>query len=91
MPGLDVKDIDVRLANGMLTIKGEKREEKQEKTKDRYVSERRYGSFRRSLQVPGSVDSEKIESSFKNGVLTVTLPKSPEAQKKQKTIPVTAK
>jgi HSP20 family protein len=55
------------------------------------VSERRYGSFRRSLQVPGSVDAEKIESSFKNGVLTVTLPKSPEAQKKQKTVPVTVK
>ena len=91
LPGLDVKDIDVRLANGMLTIKGEKREEKEEKTKDRYVSERRYGSFRRSLQVPGGVDADKIESSFKNGVLTVTLPKSPEAQKKQKTIPVTAK
>jgi HSP20 family protein len=91
LPGLDVKDIDVRLANGMLTIKGEKREEKEEKTKDRYVSERRYGSFRRSLQVPGSVDADKIESSFKNGVLTITLPKSPEAQKKQKTIPVTAK
>ena len=61
LPGLDVKDIDVRLANGMLTIKGEKREEKEEKTKDRYVSERRYGSFRRSLQVPGSVDADKIE------------------------------
>ena len=91
LPGLDVKDVDVRLANGMLTIKGEKREEKEEKTKDRYVSERRYGSFRRSLQIPGSVDADKIESGFKNGVLTVTLPKSPEAQKKQKTIPVTAK
>jgi HSP20 family protein len=75
----------------MLTIKGEKREEKEEKTKDRYVSERRYGSFRRSLQVPVGVDADKIESGFKNGVLTVTLPKSPEAQKKQKTIPVTAK
>ena len=56
----------------MLTIKGEKQEEKEEKTKDRYVSERRYGSFLRSLQVPGSVDANKIEASFKNGVLTVT-------------------
>lgn len=91
LPGLDAKDIEVQLANGMLTIKGEKQEEKEEKTKDRYVSERRYGSFRRTLQVPGSVDAEKIEASYKSGVLTVTLPKSPEAQKKEKTIPVNAK
>ena len=91
LPGLDAKDIEVQLANGMLTIKGEKQEQKEEKTKDRYVSERRYGSFRRTLQVPGSVDAEKIEASYKSGVLTVTLPKSPEAQKKEKTIPVSVK
>jgi HSP20 family protein len=91
LPGLDAKDIDIQFANGMLTIKGEKQEEKEEKTKDRYVSERRYGSFRRTLQVPGSVDAEKIEASFKGGVLTVTLPKSPEAQKKEKKIPVSVK
>jgi len=91
LPGLDAKDIEVQLANGMLTIKGEKQEEKEEKTKDRYVSERRYGSFRRTLQVPGGVDAEKIEASYKTGVLTVTLPKSPEAQKKEKTIPVSVK
>jgi len=91
LPGLDAKDVDVQLANGMLTIKGEKQEEKEEKTKDRYVSERRYGSFRRTLQVPGGVDAEKIEASYKSGVLTVTLPKSPEAQKKEKTIPVSVK
>ena len=91
LPGLDVKNIDLQLSDNVLTIKGEKQEEKEEKAKDRYVSERRYGSFRRSLQVPSSVDADKIEASFKGGVLTVTLPKSPEAQKKQKTIPVTAK
>jgi HSP20 family protein len=91
LPGLDAKDIELQLADGMLTIKGEKQEEKEEKTKDRYVSERRYGSFRRSLQVPGSVDVDKIEATYKSGVLTVTLPKSPEAEKKQKTIPVSVK
>ncbi len=91
LPGLDAKNIELQLADGMLTIKGEKQEEKEEKTKDRYVSERRYGSFRRSLQVPGSVDVDKIEASYKSGVLTVTLPKSPEAQKKEKTIPVAVK
>lgn len=91
LPGLDAKDIDIQLGNGMLTIKGEKLEEKEEKTKGRYVSERRYGSFRRTLQVPGGVDADKIEAGYKSGVLTVTLPKSPEAQKKQKTIPVAVK
>jgi HSP20 family protein len=91
LPGLDVKDIDLQLSGGMLTIKGEKQEQKEEKTKDRYVSERRYGSFRRSLQIPGGVDVEKIEASYKSGVLTVTLPKSPEAQKKEKAIPVVVK
>jgi HSP20 family protein len=90
LPGLDVKNIDLQLSDNMLRIKGEKQEEKEEKGKDRYVSER-YGSFRRSLQVPVGVDADKIEASFKGGVLTITLPKSPEAQKKQKTIPVTSK
>ena len=86
LPGLEAKDIDIQLSDGMLTIKGEKHQEKEEKTKGRYISERRYGSFRRSLQVPGSVDDNKIEASYKSGVLTVTLPKSPAAQKKEKTI-----
>jgi len=91
LPGLESKDIDLQLSDGVLTIKGEKNEEKEEKTKDRYVSERRYGSFRRSLQVPASVESDKVEASYKSGVLTVTLPKSVEAQKKQKTIPIAVK
>jgi HSP20 family protein len=91
LPGLDAKNIDLQLSDGMLTIKGEKQEDKEQKTRDRYVSERRYGSFRRSLQIPGSVDAEKIEANFKGGVLTVTLPKSLEAEKKQKTIPVSVK
>jgi HSP20 family protein len=91
LPGLDAKNIELQLSDGILTIKGEKQEEKEEKTKDRYVSERRYGSFRRSLQIPGSVDTDKIEANFKSGVLTVTLPRSPEAQMNQKTIPVSVK
>ncbi|HVX76925.1 MAG TPA: Hsp20/alpha crystallin family protein [Bradyrhizobium sp.] len=90
LPGLDIKDISLQLSDGILTIKGEKKEEKEERAKDRYVSERRYGSFRRSLQIPSSVDADKIEANYKSGVLTVTLPKSAEAQKKQKNIPVTA-
>jgi len=90
LPGIDAKNIELQLSNGVLTIKGEKTEEKEEKTKDRYVSERRYGSFRRSLQVPDSVDADKIEASYKSGVLTVTLPKSAQAKDKQKSIPIKA-
>ncbi len=91
IPGLDAKNIELSLSDDVLTIKGEKNEEKEEKTKDRYVSERRYGSFRRSLQLPSSVDAGKIEATYKSGVLTVKLPKSEEAKKKQTVIPITTK
>lgn len=91
LPGMSDKDIEVKLAGGMLTIKGEKSEEKEEKKKDYYVSERRYGSFQRTFPVPEGVDSDKLEASVKNGVLTVTMPKSQEAKKKERKIAVTAK
>jgi HSP20 family protein len=91
LPGLDVKNIELSVSDDVLTVKGEKKEEKEEKTKDRYVSERRYGSFRRSIQLPASVDAGKIEATYKSGILTVTLPKSAEAQKKQTVIPITTK
>ncbi len=73
---MDEKDIEVNVANGALTIKGEKKEEKEEKQKDYYVSERRYGSFERYFELPDGVDAGKIEAAFKNGVLRVTLPKT---------------
>ncbi len=88
LPGLDESNVDVKFADGTLTIKGEKKEEKEEKKKDYYVSERRFGSFQRNFRVPNGVDADKIEASFKNGVLTVTMPKSPEAQKAEKKITV---
>jgi len=88
LPGLDEKNVEVTLVNGALTIKGEKHEEKEEKRKDYYLKERRFGSFERRFAVPEGVDAEKIEASFKNGVLTVTLPKTPEAQKPEKKIEV---
>ncbi len=91
IPGLDAKNIELSISDDVLTIKGEKNEEKEEKTKDRYVSERRYGSFRRSLQLPAGVDPSKIEASYKSGVLSVKLPKSDEAKKKQTVIPIAAK
>ncbi len=90
LPGLDENNIEVKLSNGTLTITGEKKEEKEEKNKDHYLSERRYGSFQRCFQVPEGVDAEKIEATFKKGVLTGTLPKTPEALKKEKKIAIKA-
>jgi HSP20 family protein len=90
LPGLEEKDIEVKLAHGGLTIKGEKREEKEEKKKDYYLHERHFGSFERYFRLPDEVDADKIEASFKKGVLTVTLPKKPEAQKAEKKIAVKA-
>lgn len=88
LPGMEEKDIDISVANGVLTIKGEKKEEKEEKRKDYHLSERRYGSFERSFGVPDGVDGDKISASFKKGVLTIVLPKTPDAQKQQKKIAV---
>ena len=90
LPGLDEKNVEVKLANGGLTIKGEKKEEKEEKKKDYYVHERHFGSFERYFRVPEGVDVDKIEANFKKGVLTVTLPKKPEAQKPEKKIAIKA-
>jgi HSP20 family protein len=90
LPGMDEKNIEVKVANGNLTIKGEKQEEKEEKKKDYYLHERHFGSFERSFALPEGVDADKIEANFKKGVLTVTLPKKPEAQKPAKKIEVKA-
>ena len=81
MPGLDEKNVEVNVANGVLTVKGHKEEEKVEKKEDFHLRERRFGSFARSVRLPDAVDADKIEAGFKNGVLKVTLPKKPEAQK----------
>ena len=88
LPGMDEKDIEVKLANGTLTIKGEKQEEKEEKKKDYYLRERRFGAFQRAFTVPDTVDADKIEAHFAKGVLTVTLPKRPDAVKAEKKIAV---
>jgi HSP20 family protein len=90
LPGMDEKNIEVKLTNGNLLIKGEKQEEKEEKKKDYYLHERHFGSFERRFRVPDGVDADKIEASFKKGVLTVTLPKTAEAQKAEKKIAVKA-
>jgi HSP20 family protein len=88
LPGMEAGDIDVRIANHVLTVTGEKKEEREEKKKDYFLSERRYGSFRRSFQVPAGVDAAAIAADFSKGVLTLTLPKSADARKSEKKIEV---
>ena len=88
LPGMDEKDIEVKVANGVMMIKGQKEESKEEKKEDYHLRERRFGSFERALRVPDTVDLDKIEASFRKGVLTVTLPKTAEAQKPVKKIEV---
>ena len=92
LPGLSEKDINLSLSDDMLTISGEKREERQEQEKDKnyHYSERRFGSFRRMIQLPQHIDRDKIEANFKNGVLTVALPKSQDARQRQKKIEIKA-
>ncbi|MDA8052511.1 MAG: Hsp20/alpha crystallin family protein [Rhodospirillales bacterium] len=90
LPGMTEKDVEVSVTDDILVIKGEKREDREEKTENRHVSERAYGSFRRSFSLPAGIDYDKMAASFANGVLTVTLPKAPEAQRKEKKIEVKA-
>lgn len=91
LPGMDEKDIEVTIDDDRLLLKGEKRQEKEEKGKNTFVSERSYGSFQRAFALPSGIDRDKIAADFSKGVLTVTLPKSAEAQKRQKTVAITAR
>ncbi len=88
IPGIEPKEIEVSLEGQMLTVKGEKKQEKEEKDEQYYRVERSYGSFMRSVRLPAAVDGSKVTAAFKNGVLTVTLPKAPGA--KGNVIPVKA-
>ena len=88
LPGLDEKNVEIKLVNHTLTIKGEKSEEKEDRQKDYYLSERRYGSFQRSFQLPEGVNVDKIDANFAKGVLTVKLPKTAEAKKAEKKISI---
>ncbi|WP_439155135.1 Hsp20/alpha crystallin family protein [Yoonia sp.] len=92
LPGMTEEEIDVQVTDSTLTISGEKKEETEEDDKDgkRYVSERRFGSFSRRIPLPDGIDQDQIAASFKNGVLTVHLPKLPEAQHPARKIKVRA-
>lgn len=88
IPGVEQKDLSVSLDNQVLTIKGEKHKEKEEKGEKYHRVERSWGEFTRTIALPGAADTEKVNATFKDGVLTITLPKSSAA--KSTTIPVKA-
>ena len=88
IPGVAPEDIDVQLKEGMLTIKGEKKVEKDDKQKDFHVMERSYGMFERAIALPAEVDAAKVEATFDKGVLKVTLKKAPAEQSKTQKIAV---
>lgn len=87
VPGMESTDIEVSMQENLLTIKGEKKEEKEEKNERYHRTERSYGMFTRTVQVPMSVDASAVTAAFKNGLLTVTLPKAPSA----KAVPIAVK
>ncbi len=82
IPGMDSKDIDISLSGDILTIKGEKKSEREETKENYHLVERSYGTFARSLRLPVGVEADKIEASYKQGVLTVTCPKKEEVKPK---------
>lgn len=88
LPGLDEKDLDVSLSGGYLSIRGEKKEEKEDKDEHYFRKESYYGSFQRAIPLPAEVLEDKIEATYKKGVLKVKLPKSPAAQRERRKIAI---
>lgn len=84
LPGVEENDVEISVSGDALTIKGEKKEEREEKGEERYRLERSYGAFRRSFSLPAEVDPDKATAHFAKGVLTVTLPKTAQAAKTKK-------
>jgi HSP20 family protein len=89
LPGLDERDVDIAVEEGVLTLRGEKKSEVEDK--DRGYSERSYGRFERRIGLPRGVEQDKASATFKNGVLTVTLPKSEVANENVRRIPINAR
>lgn len=76
IPGIDAKDLDISLSDSVLTVKGEKKKEKEEKNKNYYCTERYYGAFERSFHIPEAVKTDELNATYNNGILKLTLPKS---------------
>jgi HSP20 family protein len=88
LPGVEEKDVSVTLANGLLTIKGEKKDQHEEKDEAHYFSERSFGAFERCLRLPDSIDETKVNATFDKGVLKITAAKKPEAVKAERKIEI---
>lgn len=88
LPGINEKDISLTVNNGVLSIKGERKSQREEKKADYYLSERTHGSFQRSLRLPESIDEGTLKASFENGVLKVVAQKKPDAVKSEKRIEI---
>ena len=88
IPGIDPKEVEISVKDNILHIKGEKKEEKEEKGKNYYRMERRYGCFSRSINLPSSVDTNKVTAEYKNGVLEIALQKKEEVKPKQISVKV---
>ena len=88
LPGMGKEDIEVNISGNLLTVKGEKKKEEEIKERDYYRSERSYGSFTRTLDLPDEVQAEKARASFKDGLLEIRLPKSEEAKKRETKVKV---
>jgi len=88
LPGMSEKDVDVTFEDGLLTVRGEKKVERDEKKDTWHIVERSYGTFARQLSLPANIDAEGIVAKFDKGVLTITLPKLPEEQAKTKKIEI---
>jgi HSP20 family protein len=88
LPGMDEKDINLTVHNGVLSLRGEKKSEHTDERDNYHVMERSYGSFQRSIRLPDTIDEDKAEARFDKGVLTITLPKRPESVSAQKKIQI---
>ena len=82
LPGIDSKDVEITFSDGILSVKGEKKNETEEKNENYHRIERSFGSFHRSFSIPGKVESDKVDASYKDGILKVLLPKAEEEIKK---------
>ena len=83
IPGIEPKDLEVTLTDGILTVKGEKKQESEEKEENYHRVERHYGSFQRSFRLPENIHRDKLDASYKDGILKLTLPKSEESEVKK--------
>lgn len=88
LPGVDEKDVDIAVSDGILTIRGRKESERKEEKESYHLTERAFGSFERSMRLPSTVAQDKVSASFDKGVLTVEMPKSAETQTRTRRIPI---